>query len=127
MMTWRMVFWVAAIFNWLVGAPLFLAPEPLLAMLEVTAPADLTFHRMAGLLIVCLGTVYAFTAEDLQRYRPLIWIAVAGKLGVVAIFTLAFMQGFAPPRAFGLALGDLAFGLAFLVFLLTYPKGRPQT
>lgn len=126
-MTWRTLFWTAAIFNWLVGAPLLLSPEPLLGMLEVAAPADLTFHRMSGLLIVCLGAVYAFTAQELARYRPLIWIAVVGKLGVVGIFALAWAQGFTPARAFGLALGDLAFALAFIVFLATYKVNRPAS
>lgn len=106
----------AAIFKWFVGAPLLIAPEPLLAFLP----------SHGGVVDPVPGRCYAFTAEELQRYRPLIWIAVAGKLDVVAIFALAFMQGFAPPRAFALALGGLAFGLAFLVSVLTYPKGVPR-
>lgn len=122
-MSWRRIlFWAAAIFNFGAGLPLLLAPALMLQALQGAAPEDPTFHRMCGLLVVCFGVIYAMIAEDLERYRPLVWVAVAGKTGVAAIFAFAFMAGLAPPRALGLALGDLAFALAFLAFLLA-PSG----
>ncbi len=118
-MTWRLLFWIAAAFNVAVGLPLLAAPALLLEILGAAPPADLSFHRLAGLLIICFGCIYAFVARDQQRYRPLLWLAVAGKLGVVAIFAFSWLEGIAPLRAFALSLGDLAFGLTFLLFLLT--------
>jgi len=126
---WRVLFCAAAVFNWAVGLPLLLAPALMLQVLQVAAPTDLTFHKMSGLLVLCFGFVYALVARDPARYRPLMWVAVLGKAGVVAIFVHAWMQGLAPPRALGVALGDLAFGLAFLGFLLTHSsqqQARPQ-
>jgi hypothetical protein len=116
---------VAALFNFGAGLPLIVAPAIMLQALQVAAPEDLTFHRMCGLLVVCFGVIYAMIAEDLERYRPQVWIAVVGKIGVFAIFAVALMQGFAPLRAVGLAVGDLAFALAFLHFLFVSSRARP--
>lgn len=120
MLSWRQIlFWAAAIFNFGAGLPLLFTPALMLQTLQVAVPEDLTFHRTCGLLIVCFGVIYAMIAQDLERYRPQVWVAVAGKTGVAAIFALALIEGLAPPRAVGLAMGDLAFALAFLLFLLT--------
>lgn len=119
-MIWRVIFWAAAAYNWLVGLPMLLAPALLLQMMGAAAPADLSFHRISGALIVCFGGLYAFIAEDPKRYRPLAWLGVAGKLGVVALSAQALMAGLTDLSSFSVALGDLAFVVAFVVFLFTY-------
>jgi hypothetical protein len=117
---WQKLFWAAAAFNCAAGLPLFLAPGAMMTAFGVAIPADLTFHRTAGLLIVCFGAVYGMIARDLDRYRPLAVLGVVGKLGVVAIFAPAWASGAIPASAAAVALGDLLFGVMFGVFLLRY-------
>lgn len=114
---WKVFFIVAAAFNFLAGLPLLIAPAEMQASLGVTPPDDLLFHRFTGLLVVCFGVVYAFLAHDLMRYRPLVWLGVVGKGGVVALFTEAWLAGRVPFQSFALSLGDLAFAFGFLLFL----------
>lgn len=121
---WRTFFIAAAVFNFAAGLPLLLAPEVMLSTLGVAVPGDLLFHRMTGLLVVCLGVVYYFVSQDLARYRPLVWLGVAGKGGVVLLFTQAFAAGLLPAQAFAVAVGDLLFVVGFLVFLLSYKGER---
>lgn len=104
------------------GGPLVLAPDRMFVTLGMVAPDDWVFPRLAGLLVVCFGGVYLFVAHDPPRYRPLVWLGVAGKGGVVVLFTLAWLGGHVPFAAFALSFGDLAFGLGFLAFLL---RNRP--
>lgn len=115
---WQLFFWVAMAFNFAAGLPTFLAPDVLLTALGLEVPDDLMFHRFTGLLVVCLGVVYGFVAYDLARYCPLVWLGVAGKAGVVALFTEAYMNGRIPFPAYAISLGDLAFVVGFLIFLL---------
>ena len=122
MLNWRTFFIAAAIFNFLAGLPLLLAPEMMTASLDMPPLADRLFPQLAGILIVCFGVVYWFVANDLERYRPLVWLGVAGKAGVVVLFALALMQGSLPFKAFALSLVDLAFGVGFLMFVLTPAK-----
>lgn len=117
-MGWKQFFWVAAIFNLIAGLPLLLAPDAMVASLGLPAPADFMFHRMTALLVVCFGGLYAFVAQDLERYRPLLWLGVAGKAGVVAMFTEAYLSGRLPFSAYAVSLGDVAFLAGFLIFLL---------
>ncbi|NOT40278.1 MAG: hypothetical protein HOP13_07285 [Alphaproteobacteria bacterium] len=116
---WQLFFWVAMAFNFAAGLPTFLAPDALLTSLGLEVPADLMFHRFTGLLVVCLGVVYGFVAQDLTRFRPLVWLGVVGKGGVVALFTEAWMAGRMPFQAYAISLGDLAFLAGFLFFLFT--------
>lgn len=119
---WRLFFIVAAIFNFLAGGPLLIAPAEMLAAQGVTAPDDLLFHRFTGLLVVCFGVVYFFVAQDLMRYRPLVWLGVVGKAGVVALFTEAWMAGRVPFQAYAVSLGDALFVAGFLMFLAVTAK-----
>jgi hypothetical protein len=119
---WRLFFWAAAIFNFLAGFPLLIAPGEMQASLGVAVPDDLMFHRMTGLLVVCFGVVYAFVAQDLMRYRPLVWLGVVGKAGVVVLFTEAWMSGRVPFQAYAISLGDALFVVGFLIFLAATAK-----
>jgi hypothetical protein len=119
---WRLFFIVAAIFNFAAGLPLLIAPDAMGATLGLPMPDDLLIHRLAGLLIACFGGLYAYVAQDLERYRPLMWLGVVGKAGVFVLFTQAWFAGTVPLPAYVVAFGDLAFGVGFLVFLLTPAK-----
>jgi hypothetical protein len=104
--------------------PLLIAPDAMLSLVGVVVPSDLLFHRISGLLVVSFGVVYFLIAQDLTRYRQLVWLGVAGKAGVVVLFTQAFLAGLAPFPAFAISLGDLVFGVGFLAFLLTTRQAR---
>lgn len=117
-MFWRIFFIAAALYNLAAGLPLLLAPEAMLTAMHMPVPGDLLYHRVAGLLIVCFGGLYAMVAQEPGRYGPTVWLGVAGKTGVILIVAEAFMAGRVPFDGFAVALGDLAFVAGFLVFLL---------
>lgn len=119
-MAWRIFFGAAAIFNFAAGLPLLLAPEMMLGSFGLPVPDDVLYHRMTGLLVVIFGMLYGFVATDLARFKPTVWLGVIGKSGVVILFAQAWMQGAMPFSAFSVSLGDVAFTLGFVVFLLTY-------
>lgn len=118
-MSWRLFFWVALVFNLLAGLPLLLAPNLMLSSLGTGIPVDLLFHRFTGLLVVCFGGLYALVAQDAVRFRPLVWLGIFGKAGVVALFTEAFLNGRVPFSLYAISLGDVAFVVGFVAFLMT--------
>lgn len=111
------IFRAAAAYNWFVGIPLLIAPGPMLAMLAVAAPAELTFYRLNGLLVAFFGGIYWIIAQAPERYRPFIKLGVAGKVAVFMLFAEAWLSGRVPAAAFGIAVGDLLFGIMFALFL----------
>ena len=117
-MSWRLFFWVALVFNLLAGLPLLLAPNLMLTSLGTAVPVDLLFHRFTGLLVVCFGGLYALVAQDAVRFRPLVWLGIVGKAGVVALFTEAYLNGRVPFSLYAISLGDVAFIAGFVAFLM---------
>jgi hypothetical protein len=116
------LFRIAAIYNWLVGIPLLIATAPMLAIMGMAAPADLTWHRLSALLVAIFGIIYWMIAAAPQSYRPLIKLAVAGKVSVFLLFAQAWLGGFVSSMAFGIAVGDLLFGILFAFALRALDK-----
>lgn len=104
---WRVFFWTAMVFNFVVGVAGMISPE---------ATID---ARIIGLLVFSFGVVYLLVARDPLRYYPMLWAGVIGKIGVVALLgPEAFGEGGDRLVAGALVL-DALFALGFLVFLLS--------
>ena len=122
MRLWKVLFVIAALFNFAVGLPMLLAPEAMLASLGQPVPDDLLMTRLASLLIVVLGVGYGMVARDPAANRPILWLGVLGKAPIPALVWLSGGQAALASSAFILSLGDLAFATLFLVFLLTHRR-----
>ena len=116
------LFRVAALYNWLVGIPLLVATAPMLAIIGLAAPEDLTWHRLAGLLVAFFGAIYWIISSSPSQHRPIIKLAVAGKVSVFLLFAQAWHAGFVTSMAFGIAVGDLLFGILFALALRELAK-----
>jgi len=99
---WRSFFWIATVFNFVIG---------LLAMLSPEATVD---ARIVGLLVFCMGIIYLLVAREPLRFAPVLWAGVIGKL----LGPQAFGEGGDMLIAGVLSLDGL-FALGFLAFLLT--------
>lgn len=119
---WKLVFWVAAAFNFAVGLPMLLAPEAMLAALGQPVPDDLLMTRLTSLLIVVLGIGYGMVARDPEANRPILWLGVLGKAPIPLLVWISGGAAALSSSAFILSLGDLAFAALFLLFLLTHRR-----
>ena len=119
---WKLIFWVAAIFNFAVGLPMLLAPEMLLPAIGQPLPDDLLMIRLAALLIVVLGIGYGMVARDPAANRPILWLGVLGKAPIPLLVWISGGAAALSSSAFVLSLGDLAFAALFLLFLLTHRR-----
>lgn len=122
MRAWKVVFVVAALFNFAVGLPMLLAPQAMLTALGQPVPDDLLMTRLASLLIVVLGLGYGMVARDPAGNRPILWLGVLGKAPIPMLVWLSGGAAALSSSAFLLSLGDLAFAALFLVFLLTHRR-----
>jgi hypothetical protein len=119
---WKLIFAVAALFNWAVGLPMLLAPAALLGAIGQPVPADLLITQLGALLIVVLGIGYAMVARDPVANRPILWLGVLGKAPIPLLVWLNGGEAALASSTFILSLGDLAFAALFLLFLLTHRK-----
>lgn len=109
---WRNFFWIATIFNFVIGLAGMLSPE---------ATID---ARIIGLLVFCMGVIYLLVAREPLRFAPVLWAGVIGKIGVVALLGPQVFGDGGDPIIAGVLVLDGLFALGFLAFLLTRDDGR---
>ena len=108
---WRMFFWAAAIYNFIVGLVGMLAPVPTIE------------NRIIGLFVFSFGIVLVLVARDPRQFAPTLWAALIAKTGMVALLApIAMGQSTHPVSVFVLAL-DAIFAIGFLVFLVRRDVG----
>ena len=107
---WKVFFWAAAIFNFLIGTAGMFAQGPNIDT------------RLVGILVFGFGIVYAITARDPERYAAVLWSGVFGKAGVVALLVVSGTGRDGGLMSAILAI-DLLFAFGFLLFLLTRVEG----
>ncbi|MGO9603965.1 MAG: hypothetical protein ACLQAT_11290 [Candidatus Binataceae bacterium] len=115
----RVLFTVAAAFNFAIaGAALFARPA-LLAMLELdpVTGTNVVFVTITAVMIACFGYSYACIAYDAQKYRAYISLGIIGKLLVVGTVCWLWLAGTLSPRLPSLAAGDLIFAALFADYL----------
>jgi hypothetical protein len=115
---WRILFVVAALFNFAAGLPPLLVPADAVANFGLPPSNNYLFVQLTGALVTVFGLGYLMVARDLSQ-RGIVWMGAIGKALVVVLAVLYKMNGKMPDLAFALSVGDLIFVLAFLVFLLT--------
>jgi hypothetical protein len=122
---WKILFAVAAGFNFAVGLPLLIAPGQTVAAFGLAPQPTLLFVQFTGGLVAVFGLYYAVVAHDLAR-REIVWLGIVGKLFAVGMLTAYFLAGLIPALAYALGLGDLVFICLFLWFLFGGRKQRTQ-
>ena len=113
---WKIAFVFAAIFNFVVGLPLLLAPLQALAVFGLPQPPTFLFEQFTGGMVVIFGACYAAAARDLAR-REMVWLGIAGKLFAVLLLLSYRLADQISDTMFSLGMGDLAFVAVFLWFL----------
>ncbi len=125
-MSWNAIFWLSALFNFIVGLPLLFRPAFFFSMVGMPPPSSLLFVQIAGLLIAVIGIGYGFAAVDPVRHRVMIVLGAIGKPVLPILFYLYYAAGEVPLDAFLLSWVDGSFGIVFVIFLLTTTRGEPS-
>ena len=124
---WKIIFGLAAAFNFLVGLPLLLAPRAFYAAAGQPLPADLMSVQTSALLITVFGVGYAMAARDPVWARPVIWLGIMGKTPLPVLVWLNILAGRATLNSLWITLVDLAFAALFVTFLVRHPATqRPE-
>ena len=125
----RWVFGAAGTANLLAAAAMTLGQGLFVQVLALdpVRGQGVIFLAQVGLLVGLFGCGYWQVAFDPERYRPLIWLGVAGKLSAAG---LALAGALAIPhlwRFFVLVSGDIVLAGFFLDYLLRSGRERRQS
>lgn len=118
MTIWRVVFLVAALFNFAAGLPGLLAPGLNAAGLGGDGSATaLLMTQLIGAMVAVFGIGYALVAFDPPAHRGIVWMGAAGKAVVIVLLAEAWTRGVIPDQTAALGVGDTIFVILFLLFL----------
>jgi hypothetical protein len=115
----RVLFSVAALFNFAVAAALWFRPSQFMTLLQLdpVTGTNIVLVKIAAGAIAIFGYAYWRVAGDPQTFRPFIGLGVIGKLAVVMIAASSWWMGEIGWQLPGLAGGDLLFAALFLDYL----------
>ena len=115
----RLLFGVAALFNFVVAAGLLTVSGQVSAQLGLGAATagSVVLSNLSGALVGVFGYAYARVAMDPQRYRAYVELGVIGKLLLMPAVGLPWAMGYIGWELPALASGDLFFALLFIDWL----------
>ena len=122
MEAWRVFFAGAAFFNLAVATAMLAAPAAMARHLSIGGAGAPYVAAAVGLLIGAFGIGYAIVASAPSRNRGIVWMGLAGKLGISVLATMQFAAGIIPFRYFALGMGDVVFAVMFAIFLWRRPR-----
>lgn len=123
---WRLAFRAAALFNWSVAIPLWLAPVWLTTLLGLQPiPTDILYTDLFAVLVLTFGVGYWWVGADPARNRVVLQMGICGKLLVVLVGYQHFLAGGTNLPFAALVTGDLLWALLFWRFLRLHPERRP--
>ena len=109
----KRVLWLGIVSNCALAMPTIVAPARALEFSSLPTASPLLWPQFAGLLLVLLSVFYAPAGIDLDRYRPVAWLAVGARLAGVVFFV-----GFQAAMYHMLGYFDLAFFVPEITLLV---------
>lgn len=114
----RTVLWIGAVFN-TVAALMLAFPATLGAVAGLPSQGPVFYRWLLALFVALFGAAYAWLAGQPTFSRPLLTLAALGKTGVFVVALACLWRGDISFRTFSVAIGDLAFAVVFLLWLLS--------
>jgi len=110
----RLMFTIAAIFNWLVGLGLLLDARTALGLIGVDPlPTEFTFLRIVGGLVFLFGFWYYRAGTDLRSVASAIWLGAIAKVMVFSLAVFDTLTGGISWHFPMLASADVVFAILF--------------
>lgn len=78
---------------------------------------SVVFYRLFMVAVIAFGIGYFIVSRDLSRNRAVLWLGLACKMILFAVFSFLFFTGRATVLAFITLIGDLCWSLLMLLFL----------
>jgi hypothetical protein len=119
---------ISGLYDLVVGALLFLAPNTLASWFGVPPPSPPIFVTLNAMFLVAVGIGYYLPYRDPDRWRGYLW--VMGPLlkgGGALIFVLDYLFRGSPPSFLLFAATDGTLATITLWALLAVPRRRPAS
>ena len=108
------LFFVAALFNGIVGLLLFFAPNLFLTVFQVTpAVSNTLWVQLFAILVLAFGLGYYWAAQNVAANAAVVKLGIIAKTGVVLVIVLNIITGAVSWQLLVPASADAVFALLF--------------
>jgi hypothetical protein len=114
----RLLFFIAAAFNWAAVAVLLAGGEKLFRYFGSPPPPDPVCYYLALLAVVLFGIGYLCVGLDPTRNHAMVAVGIIGKLAVFALFLYFCIQSWVPYVSLAVIGWDVVFAAFFCEFLV---------
>jgi len=111
------MFFVGAIWNWIVALSLLFGADAMRSLTGTTMPIDPLGKQLFSMCVIVFGLGYYIVSRDVSRNEGIVMLGIVGKLGVVAVFFQHAVAGDVPLVLLAPAMVDLVFAGLFAEFL----------
>jgi len=111
----RLIFWLSAFYDFILGLAFLLAANAIFDHFEVTPPNHLGYVHFPALLLILFAGMYAKIALDPVRHHEFIAYGIGLKVAYVAVAFFHHFTGGIPPMWLPFAYIDLGFVIVFYV------------
>jgi len=114
----RILFFIAALFNWTAVGVFLVGGDELFRRLGSSPPPDLVSYYFCLLAVVLFGLGYFWVGVNPSENHAIVAIGAIGKIAVFAMFLYFCALHWVPYTAMGIIAFDLIFAALFLHFLI---------
>jgi len=107
---------IGAFYDFVLAGTMLVAPSLLSRALALPLPGEAFYLRALAVLLVMLACVYVVAARDPEAHRPIVAIAIFGRLAGFLALALPALLAPGPAGVWGPAIVDLAFAVVHAVF-----------
>ena len=119
------LFWIAALYDFVIGAAFLVAPAAMFSRLGITPPNHWGYVNFAAGVVAIFGIAFAMVAANPVRHRNIIPLGMLLKVTYCATVFGHQLFGSIPSIWVWFAWADLAFLILFIAAWLTLPRSVP--
>lgn len=122
---YKIMFFSAAIWNWLIGLTfliLSLITPNILSLFGVEIPPSLVFMQMLFILVIIFGIGFFIVYLDFEQNQGIIKMSVFEKVSFFIVFFIYFILGDVNYLVLLPTIIDLLFGILFIEFLINVKR-----
>ena len=117
-----LLFWLAALYDGILGLAFLAAPGPLFDLCQVTPPNHLGYVQFPAALLLIFGLMFAVIARDPVGRRHLIVYGILLKVAYCGVAGVHWAAGGIPGMWKPFVVIDLVMGLLFVAACLSLAK-----
>ncbi|MBD1834983.1 hypothetical protein H6F61_20360 [Cyanobacteria bacterium FACHB-472] len=123
--TWKYVFQIKAVINWLESLALLFADRWIRELIGEKPLTNPEYLQLFLVLVIVIGIGYWWVSQDISRNHEIVKLGILAQYSVFGVLAYQTLIGNVNPLYLIPGVIDLIFAILFSVFLYSYAQNKP--